>query len=110
MAFTNQPDRGEMRGFDFARDPLNSRYPMQPADEIMEADITAKPEVMAAQHRLLESRYDLTLDRSKATESEIRGEEVFFGKGQCAVCHVPPTYMDQQRAAPRHIPSSGPDP
>jgi cytochrome c peroxidase len=36
------------------------------------------------------------LDRSKATPSEIRGEELFFGKAQCSVCHAPPAYMDQQ--------------
>lgn len=34
------------------------------------------------------------LDRAKATPSELRGEEIFFGKGQCANCHVPPVYMD----------------
>jgi cytochrome c peroxidase len=26
--------------------------------------------------------------------SEIRGQEVFFGKGQCATCHTPPYYTD----------------
>ncbi|MBL9160748.1 MAG: cytochrome B6 [Verrucomicrobiales bacterium] len=36
------------------------------------------------------------LDRSKATEEEIRGEELFFGKAKCSGCHVPPSYMDQQ--------------
>jgi cytochrome c peroxidase len=36
------------------------------------------------------------LDRSKATESEVRGEAVFFGKGQCSTCHPPPSYLDQQ--------------
>jgi cytochrome c peroxidase len=36
------------------------------------------------------------LDRTKATESEIRGEDLFFGKAQCASCHLPPAYMDQQ--------------
>lgn len=36
------------------------------------------------------------LDHAKATPSEIRGETVFFGKGQCASCHTPPVYMDQQ--------------
>jgi cytochrome c peroxidase len=36
------------------------------------------------------------LDRTKATESEIRGEEVFFGKGKCASCHTPPFYLDHQ--------------
>ena len=34
------------------------------------------------------------LDRTLATESEIRGEELFFGKARCAGCHVPPYYTD----------------
>ncbi|GEP60985.1 cytochrome B6 [Reyranella soli] len=34
------------------------------------------------------------LDPSKATPAELRGQEVFFGKGQCSVCHVPPFYTD----------------
>jgi cytochrome c peroxidase len=34
------------------------------------------------------------LDRSKATPEEIRGEELFFGKAQCSVCHIPPYYTD----------------
>jgi cytochrome c peroxidase len=34
------------------------------------------------------------LDRKKATESEIRGEELFFGKANCAMCHTPPFYTD----------------
>lgn len=34
------------------------------------------------------------LDRSKATESEIRGEDLFFGKANCASCHTPPFYTD----------------
>jgi cytochrome c peroxidase len=36
------------------------------------------------------------LDPSKATESELRGEKIFFGKGQCAVCHPAPFYLDHQ--------------
>jgi cytochrome c peroxidase len=34
------------------------------------------------------------LDPSKASQAELHGQEVFFGKGQCAVCHVPPYYTD----------------
>jgi len=34
------------------------------------------------------------LDRSKATESELRGEELFFGKASCSACHTPPFYTD----------------
>ncbi len=34
------------------------------------------------------------LDETKATELELRGQKVFFGKGQCSTCHVPPYYTD----------------
>lgn len=34
------------------------------------------------------------LDQAKATPAELRGQEVFFGKGQCASCHTPPFYTD----------------
>lgn len=34
------------------------------------------------------------LDPDKATESELRGQELFFGKAQCATCHTPPYYTD----------------
>ena len=36
------------------------------------------------------------LDPAKATQSELRGEAVFFGKGQCAAGHVPPFYLDDK--------------
>ncbi|HEU4434830.1 MAG TPA: hypothetical protein VFR51_15710 [Pyrinomonadaceae bacterium] len=36
------------------------------------------------------------LDRSKASPSEARGEDLFFGKAQCSVCHQPPFYTDNQ--------------
>jgi cytochrome c peroxidase len=34
------------------------------------------------------------LDPAKATESELRGQAIFFGKGQCSTCHAPPYYTD----------------
>ena len=34
------------------------------------------------------------LDPSKATEGELRGQALFFGKAQCATCHTPPYYTD----------------
>jgi cytochrome c peroxidase len=34
------------------------------------------------------------LDPAKATPAEMRGQEVFFGKGRCASCHQPPFYTD----------------
>jgi cytochrome c peroxidase len=34
------------------------------------------------------------LDPAKATPAELHGQEIFFGKGQCAACHMPPYYTD----------------
>jgi cytochrome c peroxidase len=34
------------------------------------------------------------LDPAKASENEMHGQEIFFGKGQCAACHAPPYYTD----------------
>ena len=34
------------------------------------------------------------LDPAKATEGELRGQVLFFGKAQCAACHTPPYYTD----------------
>ena len=34
------------------------------------------------------------LDPATASESETRGQELFFGKAQCASCHTPPYYTD----------------
>src|ERR1700674_5459642 len=34
------------------------------------------------------------LDPAKATPAELRGQDIFFGKGKCASCHVPPYYTD----------------
>lgn len=34
------------------------------------------------------------LDPETATEAELRGEQVFFGKAKCSTCHLPPYYTD----------------
>ena len=34
------------------------------------------------------------LDPKRATPEELRGQALFFGKGQCATCHMPPYYTD----------------
>jgi hypothetical protein len=54
-----QPKEGKISGFDFARDPLNADVPHQDPAEIMAKEIANKPNVMAAQRKLLESRYNL---------------------------------------------------
>ena len=36
-----------------------------------------------------------SLDRSKASQQELAGEEIFLGKGRCAECHIPQqSFMD----------------
>ncbi len=34
------------------------------------------------------------LDPGKATKAELSGQDVFFGKGKCGVCHTTPYYTD----------------
>ncbi|WKB52790.1 hypothetical protein [Eleftheria terrae] len=34
------------------------------------------------------------LDEAKATQAEVRGQKLFFGKATCATCHTPPYYTD----------------
>jgi len=34
------------------------------------------------------------LDSYKAADAELRGQNVFFGKGKCSVCHTAPYYTD----------------
>jgi cytochrome c peroxidase len=58
-AFDNQPEKGQIQGFDFYRDPLGAKRPMQTFEEIMHADVAIKAKVMANQRALLESRYVL---------------------------------------------------
>lgn len=36
------------------------------------------------------------LDPRKATENELHGERLFFGKAQCGTCHPAPFYLDHQ--------------
>ncbi len=39
-------------------------------------------------------KWDGKLDPKKASEAELRGQKLFFGKAQCATCHTPPYYTD----------------
>ncbi len=63
--FENQPDKGKTVGFEFYRDPLDAKKPMQTFDEVMKADAAGRAGVMKVQRDLLMRRYDLTprLDR-----------------------------------------------
>lgn len=58
-ALDEQPKGGDVTGFDFYRDPLNSDKPMTSASEVMKQDIAEKPKVTQMQRKLLEKRYKL---------------------------------------------------
>src|SRR5262245_20647458 len=59
VALDSQPEKGKMLGFDFRRDPLNSKKPMMTFEQIKKEDEAAKPKVTALQRKLLETRYIL---------------------------------------------------
>lgn len=58
-ALKSQPNQGRITGFDFARDPLNAEKPFTLFAEVMKKESEARPKVMAAHRKLLESRYNL---------------------------------------------------
>lgn len=74
----DQPEKGEINGFDFVRDPLNASEPKQTFESSMAADIKAKPGIMAAQAKLLESRYDLK-PRFQEKLTMTRGKPIAVG-------------------------------
>jgi cytochrome c peroxidase len=78
MDLKNQPKGGRISGFDFARDPLNSDKPFTTFEEVMKKESAAKPQVMAAQRKLLESRYNLE-PRLDSNSRMSRGKPVPMG-------------------------------
>jgi hypothetical protein len=58
-AMGDQPEHGGMTGFDFYRDPLGAMRPGTTFEEIYKAAVASKPQVLARQRKLLESRYNL---------------------------------------------------
>jgi cytochrome c peroxidase len=58
-ALKGQPNKGEMRGFDFGRDPNGAEKPKQKLEDVIAKESAARPDVMEAQHQLLIGRYDL---------------------------------------------------
>jgi hypothetical protein len=75
---TTQPQKGGMPGFDFYRDPLDSARPMMTFEELYQEAVAAKAGVMAAQRKLLESRYNLT-PRTQAGLTMSRGKPIPIG-------------------------------
>jgi cytochrome c peroxidase len=77
-ALADQPQQGKITGFDFYRDPLDAKKPMQTFEETMKADVEAKPKVVADQRKLLESRYILEPKLDPQTKMS-RGKPVPVG-------------------------------
>ncbi|RJR46437.1 MAG: cytochrome B6 [Desulfobacteraceae bacterium] len=77
-AFDAQPEQGKVLGFDFYRDPLNSKKPMTTFEEVMKADMAEKAKVMETQRNLLESRYDLKAKLSRDVKMS-RGKPIATG-------------------------------
>jgi cytochrome c peroxidase len=77
-AFDDQPEKGRAPGFDFYRDPLNAKQPMQTFEEIMKADVAEKPQVTQKQRDLLQRRYDLA-PRLDASAKMTRGKPLAVG-------------------------------
>jgi cytochrome c peroxidase len=77
-ALAQQPEQGQIQGFDFYRDPLNAKQPLVTFDELMQADVAAKSDVMATQRQLLERRYNLQ-PRLDADMTMSRGKPLVVG-------------------------------
>jgi cytochrome c peroxidase len=84
----------EFRTADFNGDPIHA----------MKKGFTIIPRVQVAHMAQMQNLFDFPpapkltptgrLDPSLASPAELRGEQVFFGKGQCATCHPAPYYLD----------------
>jgi cytochrome c peroxidase len=104
----NQQIHGSKRSLrsveDFTEFELRTAYFNGDPIHAMKKGFTILPRVQVAHMAQLQNMLDFPpapkltatgrLDPARATESERRGEAVFFGKGQCATCHVPPFYLD----------------
>ncbi|MBX9655931.1 cytochrome B6 [bacterium] len=77
-SFKSQPNEGQMKGFDFARDPLNAPAPFTTFEDVMKKESDSKSTVMESQRKLLESRYDLS-PRTDPKLTMSRGKPIPIG-------------------------------
>jgi cytochrome c peroxidase len=103
-AFDDQPEKGQATGFDFYRDPLNAKKPMQTFEDTMKADIAEKAKVMQTQRRLLEKRYDLT-PKTDASATMSRGKPLPVGP--TARLAAGTSWDDLAKLAPEEIKKRG---
>jgi len=77
-ALNDQPNDGPITGFDVSRDPLGAEKPFTTFAEVMKKESDAKPNVMAAHRKLLETRYNLAAVADPAVKMS-RGKPVPVG-------------------------------
>jgi cytochrome c peroxidase len=106
----NQQIHGSKRSLrsveDFTEFEFRTAYFNGDPIHAMKKGFTIIPRVQVAHMAQMQNMFDFPpapklnavgrLDPAKATESERRGEELFFGKAQCATCHPAPFYLDHQ--------------
>jgi cytochrome c peroxidase len=101
---------GSMRSLrsveDFTEFEIRTAYFNGDPIHAMKKGFTIIPRVQVAHMAQMQNMFDFPpapklnpfgkLDHKKASEAEIRGEKLFFGKAQCGVCHPAPHYIDNQ--------------
>jgi len=104
----NQQIHGSKRSLrsveDFTEFEFRTAYFNGDPIHAMKKGFTIIPRVQVAHMAQMQNMFNFPpapkLDRtgmliaSKASESEKRGEKLFFGKGKCSTCHPPPFYLD----------------
>jgi len=106
----NQQIHGSKRSLrsveDFTEFEFRTAYFNGDPIHAMKKGFTIIPRVQVAHMAQMQNMFDFPpapkllvtgrLDPSKATPSETRGEQVFFGKGRCSSCHSGPAFLDHQ--------------
>jgi hypothetical protein len=106
----NQQIHGSKRSLrsveDFTEFEFRTAYFNGDPIHAMKKGFTIIPRVQVAHMAQMQNMFDFPpapklmptgrLDPGKATPAELRGEQVFHGKGQCAVCHTGPAFTDHQ--------------
>jgi cytochrome c peroxidase len=77
-ALKDQPNQGRITGFEFSRDPLGAPKPFTTFEEVMKKESAAKADVMAAQKKLLEERYNLD-PKHESNLTMTRGKPICVG-------------------------------
>ena len=106
----NQQMHGSKRSLrsveDFTEFEFRTAYFNGDPIHAMKKGVTIIPRVQVAHMAQMQNMFDFPpapklnlagrLDPTRATPNELRGEQIFFGKGQCATCHPAPSYLDHQ--------------